>query len=304
MRKVFILLLAGLVFLSGCAKLSEEKRKREAKELYAEGLAEFRKKDYDDAADSFKEALKFIDYLSPYQIQRVRYLIGKSYYLDKDYVNAIIYLEDFIFYYPKVAETHEAYYMLIDSYLKVAPDEHRDQTYTLKAIEKARDFLSKFPNSDYALRVRDLIDVAYTKVAKYEYNIARFYEEYGYHYSAAMRYRDVLINFSAYLPEEELTYRYIRSLLLSEEQAKKEKDWLNTMVKDLKKKLKKAKNEEEKKAISKRLEFFNGELRRWDRLVQEAKREALELMEKYRRVYGENGYYKKLERIKRRAWKS
>ncbi len=304
MKKILIVLLAGGLLLNSCAKLSEEKRKKEAKELYTEGLTEFRKKDYDDAAESFKEALKYMDHLTPYQIQKVRYLLGKSYYLDKDYVNAIIYLEDFVFYYPGVAEAHEAYYMLIDSYIKVAPDEYRDQTYTLKAIEKARDFLSKYPNSEYASRVRDLIDIAYTKVAKYEYNIAKFYEEYGYHYSAAMRYREVLINFSNYLPEEELTYRYIKCLLLSEEQAHKEREWINTIIKGLSKKLKKAESKEEKEAINRRIEFFKKEIERWNKLVQEAKKEALELLERYRNTYGEDGYYKKLMKIKKRVWKS
>ncbi len=304
MRKLTLLLVIAAILLAGCAKPSEEKRRKQAKELYAEGLAEFRKRNYDDAADSFKEALKYIDHLSPYQIERVRYLIGKSYYLDKDYVNAIIYLEDFVFYYPNLPQTHEAYWMLIDSYLKVAPDEYRDQTYTFKAIEKARDFLSKYPNSEYAPMVRDLIDAAYTKIAKHEYNVAKFYEEYGYYYSAARRYREVLINFSGYISEEELSYRYIKSLLLSHLQAQKEKEWIETIIEDLRKKLKKAKNEEEREAIRRRISFFEKEIGRWNTLVEEARREALELMERYRSIYGEEGYYRELLRIKNRSWKS
>jgi len=177
-RGVFLLVL--FVLLTGCAKMTEEKRARKAQELYAEAIKAYNEKEYDDAAWNFNEALKFMDYLTPKQIENAKFLLGKSYYYEEDYVNAIVALEDYIFYYPKLLRTEEAYYLLVDSYIKVSPDPYRDQEYTWKAIDKAKEFLSKFPKSRFAPKVQDLIEKAYSKIAKHEYLIAKFYEDYGY----------------------------------------------------------------------------------------------------------------------------
>ena len=302
MRILYLLLSISL--LVGCAKMTEEKRARKAKEYYAEAMAEYRNRDYGDAAHKFREALKFMDYLTPQQIENARFLMGKSYYLDKDFVNAIVSLEDYIFHYPKVQRTEEAYYMLIDSYIRVSPDPYRDQEYTWKAIDKAREFLARFPGSSFAPRVQELMERAYSKIAKHEYLIAKFYEDYGYPYSAALRYRDLLINFSQYISEEEVAFRYIKCLIETDKQAKKAKGVIEDLIKKAEKRLKDS-TPEEREAISKRISFLRKEIERWDRIKREALREAVEAMRKYREVYGENTYYRKLQKlISEKGWKS
>ena len=300
----FPYILVVLLLVVSCAKMTEEKRARKAKELYAEAVSEYRKKEYDDAAQKFKEALKFMDYLTPDQIENARFLMGKSYYLDKDYVNAVVALEDYIFHYPKLPRTEEAYYMLIDSYIKVSPDPYRDQEYTWKALDKAREFLTKFPKSTFAPKIQELIDRAYTKIARHQYLIAKFYEDYGYHYSAALRYRELLVNFPQYVSEEEVAYRYIKNLIEADRQIEKVKDRIRDLIKEARKSLKKVRPEE-REAVRRRIEFLEGEMRKWDRIKERALKEAVEALGKYREVYGENLYYRRLEKLLReKGWKS
>ena len=303
MKKIIPLLLA-LLFLGSCAKMTEEKRARKAQEYYTAAIKAFNEKEYDDAAWNFNEALKFMDYLTPRQIENAKFLLGKSYYLDGDYVNAVVALEDYIFYYPKLSRTEEAYYLLVDSYIKVSPDPYRDQEYTWKAIDKAKEFLSRFPNSPFAPKVQELIDEAYRKIAKHELLIAKFYEDYGYTYSAAIRYREILLNFSNYVSEEEVAFRYIRCLLLADEQVMFEKDKIEDLLDETKDKLDDVKGEE-RKAVERRIRFLEGEIERWEKIGKRAREEALEAMKKYREVYGNTLYYKKLEELlKKKAWKS
>ncbi len=303
MKKIIPLLLAVLL-LGSCAKMTEEKRARKAQEYYTAAIKAFNEKEYDDAAWNFNEALKFMDYLTPRQIENAKFLLGKSYYLDGDYVNAVVALEDYIFYYPKLSRTEEAYYLLVDSYIKVSPDPYRDQEYTWKAIDKAKEFLSRFPNSPFAPKVQELIDEAYRKIAKHELLIARFYEDYGYTYSAAIRYREILLNFSKYVSEEEVAFRYIRCLLLSDEQVRFEKDKIKDLLDETKDKLEDVKGEE-RKAVERRIKFLEDEIERWEKIGKRAREEALEAMKKYREVYGNTLYYRKLEELlKKKAWKS
>ncbi len=305
MRKVFYLFLFMLFLVSGCAKMTEQERAQKAREYYGKALTSYREKDYGDAVSNFKEALKYMDYLTPEQIENAKFLLAKSYYYDEDYVNAIVSLEDYIFYYPKLRRTEEAYYLLVDSYIKVSPDPYRDQEYTWKAIEKAKEFLSKFPKSSFAQKVQNLIDRAYRKIAQHELYIARFYEDYGYTYSAALRYREILINFPGYVPEARVAYRYIRCLLLVDKQVDIERDKLEDLIEETRDSLEEAQSEEERRAVKKRLSFLKGELKRWQDIKRKALKEAQEALRKYREVYGETLYYGKLKRLlKEKGWKS
>ncbi len=301
MKRVFIFLLL-LLSVYSCAEMTEKKRAEKAQEYYSEGIRSFKEKDYGDAVWNFNEALKFMDYLSPEQIENAKFLLGKSYYLDEDYVNAIVALEDYVFYYPKLARTEEAYYLLIDSYIKVSPDPYRDQEYTWKAIDKAKEFLSRFPKSSFAPKVQGLIDEAYRKIARHEYLIAKFYEDYGYTYSAALRYQEILINFPSYVSEKEVAYRYIKCLLTVDRQVKMEKEKIRRLIEDAEDRLDEVKGEE-KKAIQRRLEFLKGEIERWERIGERAKREAERAIRKYREVYGQTIYYEKLKKLLK-GWKS
>lgn len=290
---VKLIALLMLMFI-GCAKVTEEKRAELATKLYSEGMSAYSRRDYKEAISKLSETLKYIDNLSPEEIKSAKYTLAESYYLRKDYVNAVVHFEDYLFYYPESPETERVYFMLVDSYMKIAPDAYRDQSYTYRAIEKAKDFLSRYPNSPYAERVIDLIGSAQTKIARHEYLVGRFYEDFGYYYSASLRYKDLLINFPEQVSEAEVLYRYIKSLLLVKEQAKRQEEKYKRWIEDAKKQITQIKGEEDRKAVENRIKFFQGEIERWQRLSQESREEGLRLMERYRETYGENSFYREL----------
>ncbi len=292
LRIVFLFML----LLVSCAKLTEEKRAKLARELYSEGMVAYSRKDYKEAIGKLSEALKYLENLTPEEIKSAKYAIGESYYFRKDYINAVVYLEDYLFYYPESPEAERVYFMVVDSYMKVAPDAYRDQTYTLKAIDKAKDFLSRYPNSPYTDRVLDLIDKAQTKLAKHEYLIARFYEDFGYYYSASLRYKNLLINYPEQVSEVEVLYRYIKSLLLVKEQARRQEEKYLKWIKEAEAELRKAQSEEDRKAIKKRIDFLKSEIERWKKLAEESRKEGIKQLERYKEVFGENSYYRELKK--------
>ncbi len=293
MRRLLVLL---LIFLVGCAKMTEEKRARLATENYSQGMSAYARKDYRESISKLSEALKYLENLTPEQIKSAKYTIGESYYLRKDYINAIVYLEDYLFYYPESPEAEKVYFMVVDSYMKVAPDAYRDQSYTLKAIDKAKEFLSKYPNSPYTDRVMELIDNAQTKIARHEYLIGRFYEDFGYYYSASLRYRNLLVNYPEQVSEAEVLYRYIKSLLRVKDQAKRQETKYKKWIESAERELRSAKSEEYRRAIQNRIDFLNREIERWKNLAEMSRQEGLKLLETYAQVYGENVYYRELKR--------
>ncbi|WP_448584062.1 outer membrane protein assembly factor BamD [Thermocrinis sp.] len=296
----WIIFVFALFLVFSCAKVTEEKRAQLAIESYTEGMRAFANRDYKKATEKLKESLKYLENLTPSQIKEIKMVLGESYYLSKNYINAIVYLEDFLFNYPEARESEKVYYLLIDSYMKVAPDAYRDQSYTYIAIEKAKDFLNKYPESAYREKVLELIEKAEKKLADHEYLIGRFYEDYGFYYSASLRYRDLLINYPEQISQAEVLYRYIKSLLLVENQAERRKKAYKSWIDEAKKSLKEAKTEEERKAIEKRIAFFEEQIRRWDSLAKDSKEEGIKLMQRYKEIYGENTYYRELERLTKR----
>ena len=302
--RLLLLILFGLLLINlSCAPKSEERRKGYAIEFYKEGLKEYRKGDYGDAKKAFEEALNYLEYLSPEQIQKAKYLLVKSAFKDKDYVDAAVYAEDFLSNYPGSAEAEEVFYILVTSLVYVAPDPYRDQTYTIKAIQKAKEFLSRYPNSRFRDKVEELLEEANRKLAYHEYYIAKFYEEYGYPYNAALRYRDVLINFPNYFSEERLVYRYIKNLIMTPKQAEREKEKILELIKKARKTLKDVKKPEEVNAIKNRIRFLKGEIERWNKIEKMALEEAKRALRSYKEIYGENVYYKKLIKLIEK-WKS
>jgi outer membrane protein assembly factor BamD len=297
-RWFFIAFILSLLF--SCAKVTEEKRAKLAMELYSEGMSAYGNRNYKKAVEKLREALKYLENLTPAQIKEIKLAIGESYYLSKDYVNSVVYFEDFLFNYPEAPESERVQYLLIDSYMKVAPDAYRDQTYTYKAIEKAKEFLSRYPNSAYADRVLEVLERAEKRLADHEYLVGKFYEDYGYYYSASLRYRDLLINYPEQVPQAEVLYRYIKSLLLVEKQAERRKRVYKEWIEEARKSLNSAKDEEEKKAIQKRIAFFEEQIKRWDDIARSSKEEGLRLIEKYKETFGENTYYKELQRLAKR----
>jgi len=82
-----------VLLLWSCAKMTEEERMEKAQELYSSALSAYREGDYGSASWDLEEALKFMDYLTPEQLENAKFLLGKSYYMDGDYVNAIVAFE-------------------------------------------------------------------------------------------------------------------------------------------------------------------------------------------------------------------
>jgi len=296
LNRWIIVVFASLLVFS-CAKVTEEKRAQLAVEYYTEGMHAFANKDYKKAAEKLKESLKYLENFTPSQIKEIKMALSESYYLDKDYINAIVYMEDFLFNYPEARESEKVYYLLIDSYMKVAPDAYRDQSYTYVAIEKAKDFLNKYPESPYKDKVLELIEKAEKKLADHEYLIGKFYEDYGFYYSASLRYRDLLINYPEQISQADVLYRYIKSLLLVEKQAEKRKRAYKSWLEEAKKSLKEAKTEEDRRAVEKRIAFLEEQIKRWDSLAKSSKEEGIRLIQKYKELYGENNYYRELEKL-------
>jgi len=297
LKRVLLLSAVGFLLFS-CGKPTEKERAEKAQKNYAKGIALFNKGDYGGAAEYLRQAEAGMAYLTPEQIKNLKYKLALALYKDGKYEDAILELEDYITYYPTAKNIEEAYLYLINAYLKISPDPWRDQTYTLKAIEVAKQFLLKFPNSKYAPQIEELIDEARRKLVKHYYLIAKFYEDYGYYYPAALRFEYLLLNYPNDINTQEVLYHYIKNLYLTPSYAHKKEKYWKKRYKELKK-LIDQKKVSDLKAAQKRLEFFKQQIERWQKIAEEARKKGDANLKIYKEKFGEDKYYKQLLKIKK-----
>lgn len=107
------------------------------------------------------------------------YLLGLSYYENKDYQNAGSYFKNYYQHYPKgqyaeLARFYSGYGYYIDS-----PDSQLDQTETVKAIEELQSFLDFFPKSDKVSIAQNAIFELQDKLVHKELENAQLYYNLG-----------------------------------------------------------------------------------------------------------------------------
>lgn len=107
------------------------------------------------------------------------YLLGLSYYENKDYINAGSYFKQYYSHYPKgqyaeLARFYSGYGYYLDS-----PESQLDQTPTFKAIEELQAFLDYFPKSDKVSIAQNAIFELQDKLVLKELENAQLYYNLG-----------------------------------------------------------------------------------------------------------------------------
>lgn len=107
------------------------------------------------------------------------FLLGMSYYENKDYLNSSTYFKTYYTRYPKgkyaeLARFYSGYGYYLDS-----PDAQLDQSATVKAIEELQEFLDYFPQSDKVTIAQNAIFELQDKLTLKQLQNAQLYYNLG-----------------------------------------------------------------------------------------------------------------------------
>lgn len=270
-----LILTLALLVLSCSQKVSEAQLIKSARENYLKALSSYRAKEYDDAITYFKEALKNLEYLKAKEVKLAKFYLSLSYFFEREYIQSLVYLEDFVQTYKGDPLREKAFYYLILSYYELSPDPYRDQSYTKETIKKCKEFLREYPKSKYVGEVEEILKESYKKLAQHELLIARFYRDYGYYYSATLRYERLLKEYGQYIDKKRVWREYLLTL-------KRVPDYARERVRELRKRIKRLKSEYRRwkeGQILKRIEFLRLQIKRWERIAKES-------LKKWKRLKG------------------
>ncbi|QIG81136.1 outer membrane protein assembly factor BamD [Stakelama tenebrarum] len=174
---------------------------RDVGTLYSAAKERLDRGQYKMAAALFDE----VERQHPYSIwaRRAQLMGAFSYYMNKDYAEAIRGARRFLAVHPGNRDAPYAYYLIGISQYEQISDVTRDQKVTQDALDALGELARRYPESDYAADARLKIDLLRDHLAGKEMEIGRFYEERGQWLAASLRFRHVVEEFetTSHTPE-------------------------------------------------------------------------------------------------------
>ena len=212
--RVFLpLLVAALV--SGCASTSVKKDRayvaRDVETLYNVANDTLTKRQYKLAAAMFDE----VERQHPYSIwaRRAQLMSAFSYYIARQYTDAISSSQRFLSLHPGSKEAPYAYYIIAVSYYEQISDVDHDQKITQQALDALSELIRRYPNTDYAADARLKIDLSRDHLAGKEMEVGRFYQKNRDYLAAVLRFRSVVDKYQTTSHTPEALHRLVECYL-------------------------------------------------------------------------------------------
>ncbi len=176
MRKFLILFFSVFLFFSCSKKESAApppSTKQEAINVYKEGLEAIKEGQYFIARKKFDQS----ESLLPQTQWAAKSALMSSYclYSMSYYDEAILNLKRFIKTYPADTNIDYAHYLIAISYYEQILDEDKDIQPLILSKNTIKDFLKKYPDTDYAMDLKFKLDLIENQLAAKELSIARYY---------------------------------------------------------------------------------------------------------------------------------
>ncbi len=205
MRKPLLTLFAAALTLAGCATASNKKERayiaRDVETLYNVARDTMVKRQYKTAAAEFDE----VERQHPYSVwaRRAQLMSAYSYYVARQYNEAIQSAQRFLSLHPGSREAPYAYYIVAVSYYDQISDVEHDQKITQQALDAMGELIRRYPGTDYAADAKLKIDLTRDHLAGKEMEIGRFYQDSHQYLAAVLRFRTVIERYdtTSHIPE-------------------------------------------------------------------------------------------------------
>ncbi|RZI47417.1 outer membrane protein assembly factor BamD [Rickettsiales endosymbiont of Peranema trichophorum] len=196
---VLVLMLVGFCGCSG--KKEDVKISSDPSAVFQEGIQNVRSGDYTDAIAKFET----VEREHPASTYATESMVRKAYayYLNADYENTKLTVQDFVRQYPNNQYVPYMYYLKALSCYNQMVDIERDQQTTVDALEALDDVIIRFPNTQYSDDAKLKRDLVFNRLAAKEMQIALFYIKQRNNISALNRLKVIVDKYdtSVFIPE-------------------------------------------------------------------------------------------------------
>ena len=214
-RIALVLVALSAVTVGGCARNKTKADKsyiaQDVETLYNIGKDRLESRQYKNAGVIFDE----VERQHPYSVwaRRAQLMSAFSYYMARDYQEAILAAQRFLSVHPGNRDAPYAYYIIAISQYEQITSVDRDQKVTAEALTALNELVRRYPNSKYASDARLKIDLARDHLAGKEMEIGRFYQSNGNWLAAVGRFRNVTVTYDGTSHVPEALERLVESYL-------------------------------------------------------------------------------------------
>lgn len=199
------------VMIASCSSGSKRELSDNPESAYLLAKSSYDKKDYIDAIDQFS-VIK-LRYSGSSIVDKTIYYLGMSYYKNEEYILAVYEFETLIKSYPTSPLVEDAYFYSAMCYYKLSPDFSLDQTYTKLALTSFQDYVELFPESKNRAASEAKIREMKDKLAYKLYKSAEMYYDLGNYKSSIVYYDYVLDEFFDSNYADDALYGKIQALI-------------------------------------------------------------------------------------------
>lgn len=176
MKKILLFFALSLM-LTGCSEYTKVLKSNDVDYKF-----EYAKKAYEERK-YLQAATVLNDIITPLRGgpkgEEALFLLGMSYYENKDYLNSAVFFKTYYNRYPKGKYAELARFYSGYGYYLSSPDPQLDQSNTVKAIEELQGFIDFFPRSDKVNIAQNAIFEMQDKLTLKELQNAQLYYNLG-----------------------------------------------------------------------------------------------------------------------------
>ncbi len=207
--------LAAASLLSACAtsknKADTQYVARDVSTLYNNAKYRLDRGQFKLAAALFDEVERQHPY-SPWA-RRAQLMSAFSYYMNRDYTEAISGAQRFLAIHPGNKDAPYAFYLISLCYYEQVADVTRDQKVTQQARDAFGELIRRYPQTRYAADARLKLDLVNDHLAGKDMEIGRFYQRRGQWLAATIRFRNVVDQYQTTTHTPEALERLVESYL-------------------------------------------------------------------------------------------
>lgn len=172
-----LLVLALAALLGGCSTVkgwfSKKKTDKPPDVMAQEGIKQLKKKDYDDAIETFEKVRDRYPYSDQAMLAQIK--LADAYFYKKKYDEALQAYKEFEKLHPTNRAVPYAVFRQGLCYYRQRSTIDRDQTYTFKALQEFRRLKQKYPQCDYIPKAEKYMARCRRDLAEHEFYVGAFY---------------------------------------------------------------------------------------------------------------------------------
>ncbi len=203
----FLLPLLLVALTSHCGLFKGKKPEKPPDVLAQEGIKQLKKKNYDDAIDTFEKVRDRYPYSEQAMLAQIK--VADAYFYKKKYDEALQAYKEFEKLHPTNKAVPYCIYRQGLCHYRQRSTIDRDQTSTLKALGEFRRLKQKYPECEYLPKAEKYMARCRQDLGEHEFYVAEFYYKTKRYQSALERFQALAQEFPD-LPKKAEVQKYIQ----------------------------------------------------------------------------------------------